>query len=132
MSGKELSSHTNTHTYTHTHTHTNAHSHAHTHTHTQGQPPPVPLNQPPKYPHSRPGQRLGTPNAISPLVHSSGGGGGGGGGVAAPSHGQLSVPDPFTRKISRLPKKLFTQSSSRFAPQKPPPDYKPLPLLKGW
>ena len=44
---------------------------------------------------------------------------------------QLTVPDPFTRKVSRHPKKQFTQSSSRFQPQKPPPDYKPLPLLKG-
>ena len=100
---------------------------------TQEQPPPVPTNQPPKYPPPRPTggppgqqqQRLGTPNPISPLVHTPGIAGAGG------PQAQLSVPDPFTRKISRLPKKMYTQSSSRFAPQKPPSDYKPLPLLKG-
>lgn len=59
------------------------------------------------------------PNRLSP--HGPG---------AAASPNQLSVPDPFTRKISRFPKKLFTQTSSRFQPKKPPPDYKPLPLLK--
>lgn len=95
----------------------------------QGQPPPVPMGQPPRYPPSRPGQRLGT-NPISPLVNNAGPGGVNVSGSLG-NQGQLSVPDPFTRKISRLPKKLFTQSSSRFAPQKPPPDYKPLPLLKG-
>ncbi len=65
--------------------------------------------------------------------HSGGGGTGGGtgGGVSGQNHGQLSVPDPFTRKISRLPRKQFTQSSSRYTPQKPPPDYKALPLLKS-
>ena len=63
-------------------------------------------------------------------------GSGAGSGIAVPpgggqAHGQLTVPDPFTRKISRLPKRQFTQSSSRFTPQKPPPDYKALPLLKS-
>lgn len=79
-------------------------------------------NKPPQQKHPPPwsaqmGKRLGTPQVPPPA------------GTRGPV--QLGVPDPFTRKISRFPKKHFTQSSSRFNPQKPPPDYKPLPLLKG-
>lgn len=99
----------------------------------------MPSGQPPKYPPPRPGQRLGTPNPVSPLAQHSAGGspghvaGPGVHGAPPPGHpqAQLAVPDPFTRKISRHPKKFYTQSSSRFAPKKPPSDYKPLPLLKG-
>ncbi|XP_064402528.1 serine/threonine-protein phosphatase 2A 56 kDa regulatory subunit epsilon isoform-like [Halichondria panicea] len=80
--------------------------------------PPQEKTTPPKHPPpwSPPsgGKRLGTPQ-ITP---------------GSSTRSQLGVPDPFTRKISRFPKKHFTQSSSRFNPQQPPPDYKPLPLLK--
>ena len=63
-----------------------------------------------------------TPHRLLPPHHHSG--------ISSPN--QLSVPpDPFNRKVSRHPKKFLTQSSSRFQPQKPPPDYKPLPHLKG-
>ncbi|XP_003386538.1 PREDICTED: serine/threonine-protein phosphatase 2A 56 kDa regulatory subunit epsilon isoform-like [Amphimedon queenslandica] len=42
----------------------------------------------------------------------------------------LPVPDPF-RKMSHINRKnQQTQSSSRYNLKKPPPDYKPLPLLK--
>lgn len=80
---------------------------------------------PPKYPllWGAPGSPYTSHHLTPPIPHHYPG--------ASASPNQLTPPDPFTRKVSRLPKKLFTQSSSRFQPQKPPPDYKPLPHLKG-
>ena len=84
--------------------------------------PPQGGGHPPKHPAlwGSPGSPH-TPHHLLPPHHHPG-----------TSPNQLSVPpDPFNRKISRHPKKFLTQSSSRFQPQKPPPDYKPLPHLKG-
>ena len=51
---------------------------------------------------------------------------------SSPSRLSSRVPnaDPI-RKMSSLPKKQLTQSSSRFRQQKLPIDYKALPLMKG-
>lgn len=77
---------------------------------------------PPKHPALRGPGSPHTPHHLLPPHHRPG--------ISSPN--QLSVPpDPFNRKVSRHPKKFLTQSSSRFQPQKPPPDYKPLPHLKG-
>ena len=84
--------------------------------------PPPPQYSAPRGP-VKPGQhhRLGTPHHGPPPPAG-----------ASNKADKLQIPpDPFTRKISRLPKKHLTQSSSRFQPKKLPPDYKPLPLLKG-
>ena len=45
---------------------------------------------------------------------------------------KLNVPDPFTRRTTKLPRKRQpTQSSARYQVQKVPPDYQHLTPLKG-
>lgn len=45
---------------------------------------------------------------------------------------KLNVPDPFTRRTTKLPRKRQpTQSSARYQAQKVPPDYQHLTALKG-
>jgi serine/threonine-protein phosphatase 2A regulatory subunit B' len=40
--------------------------------------------------------------------------------------------DPFLKKVKKVPRqRQLTQSSARYASQKPPPDYQPLPLLSS-
>ena len=52
--------------------------------------------------------------------------------MPAPTQGKLAVPDPFTRRTTKLPRKRQpTQSSARYQVQKIPPDYQHLTPLKG-
>lgn len=45
---------------------------------------------------------------------------------------KLNVPDPFTRRTTKLPRKRQpTQSSARYQAQKVPSDYQHLTPLKG-
>ena len=104
----------------------------------QSQPtrPPPPQYTPPKGPiKAGPHQRLGTPHHGGPPPPAGTPHAGAPApinvGTSSSATNQLTIPDPFTRKVSRLPKKHLTQNSSRFQPRRLPPDYKPLPLLKG-
>ena len=49
-----------------------------------------------------------------------------------PPAGQGLPPDPFLRKVTKLPRRRQpTQSSAQYTSQRLPPDYHPLPLLRG-
>ena len=53
-------------------------------------------------------------------------------GAQGSTQNKLNVPDPFTRRTAKLPRKRQpTQSSARYQAQKVPPDYQHLTLLKG-
>ena len=52
--------------------------------------------------------------------------------LTVPQAGQGLSPDPFLRKVTKLPRRRQpTQSSARYTSQRLPPDYHPLPLLRG-
>ena len=91
------------------------------HTQPPSRPPPPQYSAPRGPVKSGQHHRLGTPHHGPPPPA----------GASNKADNKLQIPDPFTRRVSRLPKKHLTQSSSRFQPRKLPPDYKPLPLLKG-
>lgn len=53
-------------------------------------------------------------------------------GAQGATQNKLNVPDPFTRRTAKLPRKRQpTQSSARYQVQKVPPDYQHLTPLKG-
>ena len=53
-------------------------------------------------------------------------------GAQGSTQNKLNVPDPFTRRTTKLPRKRQpTQSSARYQVQKVPPDYQHLTPLKG-
>ena len=52
--------------------------------------------------------------------------------LTVPPASQGLSPDPFLRKVTKLPRRRQpTQSSARYTSQRLPPDYHPLPLLRG-